>query len=168
VPDADRIVERIQREESNVRAFLATIRACEGTRGPNGYRALFGFRESTQGPCFQSFADHPRVYHEFTQTDGTRNRTSAAGAYQIIVPTYERMKRQLGVTDFTPESQDRMAIGLIENAAALRLVREGRFREAADACAHVWASLPSSMARQPKRTWPFALAAYMAAGGDFA
>ena len=146
----------------NMNAFLATIRACEGTSGPNGYRTLFG------GDLFDSFADHPRTPVPFRQTDGKQNFSTAAGAYQFIARTWDRVAAKLGLRDFGPASQDAAAVELIRQAGALDDVNAGRLRDALDKCAPVWASLPASTYPQPKRTYAFAERAYLNNGGTLA
>lgn len=164
--DADRIVAKAQACEmdaaANVRAFLEAIRACEGTTGPDGYRTLFG------GGLFSGWGDHPRKRFTFVNTAGQTQITTAAGAYQFIVPTWDRLALKLGLHDFTPDSQDRAAVELIAEAGALPDVKEGRLQAAIDKCSAVWASLPSSTYPQPKRTFAFASNAYELAGGQIA
>lgn len=143
----------------NMNAFLVTIRCCEGTSGPDGYRMLFG------GKLFDSYADHPRVRVPFTQTDGKRNVSTAAGAYQILARTWDALRARLGLPDFGPDSQDEAAVELINERGAIPVIEDGNLRRALDLCAPVWASLPASTYPQPKRTYAFAERAYLNAGG---
>jgi lysozyme len=151
-----------QRRRENLRAFLMMIRACEGTAGPDGYKMLFG------GGLFDAFDDHPRVRIPFTQTDGERNYSSAAGAYQILRKTWDRLQFKLTLPDFSPESQDVAARELIAECDALSDVMDGNLAEAMRKCAPIWASLPDARYPQPKRSVEFARAAYRAAGGALA
>lgn len=153
------------RSHPNVVAFLMTIRACEGTRGPNGYRALFGFDEKRQAPCFELFDDHPRKRFSFTQTNGKINWTTAAGAYQFLERTWDEVAAQISAPNFSPEWQDRGAIRRIEFRGAMTALLNGNFYAAIEHCGVEWASLPSSRYPQPKRTFTFARTAYLAAGG---
>lgn len=143
----------------NLRAFLTTIRACEGTLGPSGYSTLFG------GTTFSGFADHPRKMIPFKQTDGTMAYSSAAGAYQFLGRTWDRLQTKLHLSDFSPANQDRAAIELIAEAGALADVKEGRIQSALEKCAPTWASLPASIYPQPKRSIAFACDQYCLAGG---
>ena len=60
----------------NVRAFLAVIRAGEGTSDPDGYRRHFG------GELFTDYSQHPK--RAITKLLGGQPLTStAAGAYQF-------------------------------------------------------------------------------------
>jgi len=153
-------------QDQNVAAFLMLIRKCEGTAGPDGYRALFGY--PAPGRTFTSFADHPRRKFPFTQTDGVVNYTTAAGAYQFIRWTWDRLQSRLKLPDFSPESQDKAAMELIADAHAMADVKAGRVQEALDKCSSIWASLPASHYPQPKRSLQYALDAYSDAGGSLA
>lgn len=73
-------------------ALLGTI---AGTESPD-YNTLNG------GEKFSGYADHPgRV--------GVGGTTTAAGRYQFVKGTWDRAKAALGLTDFSPASQDRAA-----------------------------------------------------------
>jgi muramidase (phage lysozyme) len=163
--------------DSNLRAFLMAIRAAEGTLGHLGYRALFGFNPKRGGPIFDSYATHPRILRSFTDHDGKVHQSSAAGAYQILAPTFDdlvmrykdewtRLTRLSG-GGFTPEVQDWMATQLIRQVHALDDVEAGRIGPAVEKCGTIWASLPSARYKQPMRSWHFVLAAYTDAGGQF-
>jgi lysozyme len=148
---------------TNLRAFLAMLAACEGTAGTDGYNAMFGY--PMHGRTFTSFADHPRQKFPFTQTNGVVNYSSAAGRYQLIAATWDRLKAKLKLPDFSPASQDRAAAELIAEAGAMGDVKSGHVQSAMDKCAGIWASLPASHYPQPRRTIQFAYNAYAAAGG---
>lgn len=145
----------------NVRAFLAVIRAGEGTADEAGYRRHFG------GSHFDSYADHPRKVitaglgrHQYS--------SSAAGAYQILTRTWDGLVKRYGFTDFRPPTQDLAALALIDGRKALDDVLEGRFETAVRKCNREWASLPGSPYGQPTKTMAEALATYTAAGGALA
>ncbi len=152
---------------ANLKAWLDVVAACEGTATPDGYRALFGY-DPVRRPTRlfdNAFAQHPNIKFSFTQTDGTISFTTAAGRYQIIFPTYSRLSSRLGTSDYTPETQDLMAIELTSERGALLDVETGDIATAVDKCSAEWASLPASHYAQPKRSMEFALAAYQSAGG---
>jgi len=148
--------------DTNLRAFLLMIRKAEGTAGPDGYRTIFG------GQLFESFADHPRVKVPFTQTDGETNYSTAAGAYQFTVRTWDDLAAKLGLPDFSPENQDKGAGELIRERGAFDDVKAGRFDDAIAKIATIWASLPGSPYPQPHRSRDYVLAAYQSAGGSLA
>ncbi len=143
---------------ANLRAFLALIRYCEGTGGPDGYRTLFG------GGLFDSFADHPRRLVQ-RELGGKRITSSAAGAYQFLAHTWDECARALNLPDFSPASQDAAAVYLIERRGALGDVEAGRLDAAIAKCAREWASLPGSPYGQPTKTIEECRRVYVAAGG---
>lgn len=147
--------------DRNVRAFLTMIRAGEGTADAGGYNRLFG------GNRFDSFADHPRL--KITRTMGGKAITSsAAGAYQFLVGTWDECAAALDLTDFSPPSQDLAAVYLIRRRGALADVIAGRFNDAVRKCAKEWASLPGSPYGQPVKTLAQAKQTYQRAGGTYA
>ena len=86
-------------------AVLNQIASGEGGLGADSYSKLYG------GQDFSDFSNHPRKKISL----GGGNYTTAAGRYQILAPTWDRMQKKLGLTDFSPQSQD---------AAAWELARE--------------------------------------------
>src|SRR5512139_514782 len=104
---------------ANLRAFLALIRFCEGTSGENGYRTIVG------GDLFTDFSDHPRVLKSGVFASGTPWKSTAAGAYQFLSSTWDECKAALDLKDFSPDSQDKAAVFLIQRRGALHSVEEG-------------------------------------------
>lgn len=155
--------------DQNTAAFLMMIRTAEGTAGANGYRTMFG------GKLFNDWADHPRQAQRYGQL-----WTSAAGAYQFMavsaipgggytkINTWDRIKKRLGLEDFSPDSQDAAAVELIREAGALGDVRAGRFDAAVSKVKGIWASLPGAGYGQPEKRLADLRAAYQSAGGVFA
>lgn len=138
----------------NVQAFLKVIRTGEGTTDANGYRRIFG------GQLFSSFADHPRI-----TVSKSGYRSSAAGAYQFIISTWDETARIMGLTDFSPATQDLAALGRIVARGALDDVKNGNFELAVKKCAREWASLPFSPYGQPTITISKATSTYLTSGG---
>lgn len=155
----------------NVRAGLMMLRYAEGTAGPEGYRTMFG------GGLFDSFADHPRIAHRFTNRAGRQLWTTAAGAYQFLavsplpdgrftkVDTWDRLQAKLQLPDFSPASQDAAAVELIRERGALGDLMAGRLSEFVRKCAPIWASLPGAGYAQPERKFASLQAAFQSAGG---
>lgn len=142
----------------NQKAFLDTIATSEGTagKGDNGYNVLFG------GDLFKGYADHPR---REVWVDRLRIWTSAAGRYQLEVHWYDAYKKILKLPDFSPISQDRIALTQMEERGAFPLLQDGNIDAALAACSRVWASLPGAGYGQPETTLPVLRAAYLKAGG---
>lgn len=146
---------------ANLRAFLYLIRWCEGTAKDNGYRMLFG------GELFEGFAAHPN--RRITKPLGSKVITStAAGAYQFLFKTWEECRKALNLPDFSPESQDRAAVYLIQRRGALEDVEAGRLKDAIRKCALEWASLPGSPYGQPTKWYDECERVFVKAGGTLA
>ena len=144
----------------NEKAFLDMIAYAEGTAGVNGYRTLFG------GGLFESFADHPRQFFNFSNSRGEKLRTSAAGRYQFLSRTWDALQRRLNLPDFGPESQDRAALELVRERGALADVQAGRLTVAIGKCSKIWASLPGAGYAQPERKLTTLIAKFQGAGGN--
>lgn len=130
-----------------VRTMLNLIAQTEGVKW--GYNTLFGNQK------IDSLAAHPNIRKEFTQTDGRKNYTTAAGRYQFLKGTWDGLQRQLGLSDFSPRSQDLGAIALLAENGALPYVLKGDYQTAVKKSGTTWASLPSSTYAQGKRSWDF-------------
>jgi lysozyme len=167
-----------QAARANRAAFLASIRWAEGTDDANGYRAIYGSTKA-RPRLFGSFAMHPVQSGEWAGDRlsdamcagaglGPGCVTTAAGAYQMIYPTWTRMAQSLGLTDFAPASQDLAALWLINEAGALQDVDAGNFASAVDKVRTIWASLPGAGYDQPERSMSDLQTAYLHAGGTIA
>ena len=134
-------------ETDNVRKFLNFLGRAEGA----DYNVIVG--HTAKNPkTFSDFSRHPGVVG-LTTKDGS---STAAGRYQITKQTYDDFAPKLGITDFSPESQDKIALAIIQRQGALDDVRAGRFEDAIKKLGGRWASLPSSTYSQPKRSWEWA------------
>lgn len=130
-----------------VRKMLDLIANAEGVK--YGYNTLFGNKK------IDNLSQHPNIAQPFTQTDGKKNSTTAAGRYQFIKGTWDGLAQQLGLKDFTPRSQDIAAVALLAQNGALPYVLKGDYQTAVKKSGGTWASLPSSTYAQPKRGWDF-------------
>lgn len=145
----------------NEAAFLDMIAFSEGVaKGEAGYQTLFG------GGQFESFADHPRKFFNFTNKRGEALRTSAAGRYQFLSRTWDDLARRLQLPDFGPDSQDAAALELVRQRGATNDVRAGRINQAIAKCAPIWASLPGAGYAQHENKLTSLVAQYQAAGGN--
>lgn len=123
----------------------------------NGYNVLVG--STLMHPLiFTSYNAHPNVLNH------TLNST-AAGRYQIIHPTYAAFCGKYGFTDFTPSTQDKMALDLIYGRDALQSVDSGDFADAIQKCSAEWASLPGSTSGQHQNSLSDLQAIYISKGG---
>ncbi|MEY2987310.1 MAG: hypothetical protein RJB13_831 [Pseudomonadota bacterium] len=128
---------------ANVKAFLDTIAFAEGTN--DSYNIIFSFAR------FQSYAAHPR---RLMCSGGYCS--DAAGRYQIKSTTWDDVRKVIGVSDFSPASQDRAAIQLIKWRGGLddveRIASQSDFSNALYTVRLEWASLPHSPYGQPTKT----------------
>ena len=159
---------------ANIAAFLTVIRKAEGTEGRGGYRACYGYSHT-----ISDMSEHPAISGEWRGVVlpaamcanagfGPGCKSTAAGAYQIIRPTWIRLRDRLGLVDFTEASQDAAAIELIRQRGALEDVKSGRFNDAVHKSRQEWASLPGNSARQGQRSIDTLAGWFAGAGGAFA
>ncbi|EPJ4961927.1 hypothetical protein RBI65_17505 [Acinetobacter baumannii] len=129
----------------NVQKMLNLIASAEGVK--HGYNTLFGNER------LSDLSWHPGIKKGFTQTDGKKNATTAAGRYQFLEDTWNGVAKQLGLKDFSPKNQDIAAVALLAQNGALPSVLKGDFKTAIQKSGSTWASLPSSPYAQPKKSW---------------
>lgn len=127
--------------QQNQQKFLGLLKSAEG----GAYDLIHG----PAGQRFTDFTTHPNVVGART-ADGP---STAAGAYGITARTYYENQAAAGVNDFTPESQDKLALHLIASKGAADDVSSGNFTAAINKLGGVWASLPSSHYGQAHRSW---------------
>lgn len=150
---------------SNIDAFLAMIAHSEGTEhcGDRGYNCIVG--STPQKPTlFLSYADHPRV--KVILRPGLVS--TAAGRYQILARYFDAYKEMLHLPDFSPASQDAIALQMIREQGAYDDVAAGRFDVAVEKCANIWASLPGAGYGQHENRLADLRAAFTQAGGALA
>jgi len=97
---------------------------------------------------------------------GNGLKSTASGRYQILARYYDAYKKQLGLPDFSPDSQDRIALQLIRECRALEDIERGDFTLAVKKCASRWASLPNANYGQHENKLEDLKTAYLEAGGE--
>ena len=159
----------------NERAFLSVIKWAEGTeRAADPYRVCYSYAHT-----IVNLADHPAITGEWLGEPLPDEMcikaglspgcvSTAAGAYQLIKPTWRGIRDRLRLPNFEADSQDRAALYLVTNCGALEDVHAGRIRTAVTKCAKEWASLPGNYAGQPQRKQDELFAAFEKAGGVMA
>ncbi|MDE1901302.1 MAG: glycoside hydrolase family 104 protein [Alphaproteobacteria bacterium] len=145
-------------------AFLDMLAWSEGTSAipgsDNGYNVLCG--ATPDDPLlFESYADHPRIYNP--DLDST-----AAGRYQLLARYYDSYKELLSLPDFSPASQDAIALRQIMERRALGDVDVGNIKLAILKCSTIWASLPGAPYGQRQNQLSDLCAEYAKAGGSMA
>jgi muramidase (phage lysozyme) len=135
-------------------AFLKLLRFCEfGRLDDQDYFTLYGFSK------FTDQSTHPdQVFVVGKHKDGSNITSSPAGAYQIVFSTYSDAERAGVVSDFTPASQDKIALWLITHRGALTDIDAGKIASAIGKLNRVWVSLPGGS--HPKVSLARALALF--------
>jgi len=136
-----------------VRAFMDTLAYAEGTK--EHYDYIFTF------VTFNSYKDHPR-----RAVCAGKLCSTAAGRYQFLSKTWDGLAPDLGLSDFTPPSQDKAGLELVRRAGAYNLVlksdRYENFAAAVKKINKIWASLPGSPYGQPTHSLAALWKAYQA------
>lgn len=153
-------IEQLQELKKNpyIAAALDMIAASEIGSAANeaggGYDVMFGFDRASD------LSQHPGKKTTYTDpSTGKQVTTSAAGRFQIIGPTAKSISQRLGLKDFSPESQELMALYLIVETGAADDLMRGDLQSAMGKLGTKWAALPgSSIAHSPDQTrsWEFA------------
>lgn len=141
----------------NLKAFLDMIAVSEGTKGKgdDGYNVIVG------GALFDSYVDHPRKL--VWVKPGLAS--TAAGRYQLLARYWNYYKDFLQLKDFSPASQDAVAVQQIKECKALEDIEKGYVEVAIEKCRNIWASLPGAGYGQHENSIEKLVAAYKAAGG---
>lgn len=126
----------------------------------NGYNVVCG-ATAANPTTFSDYSTHPRIYVP-------AYNSTAAGRYQINWPTFQTLARQTGLTDFSPATQDAMALQLCANKGALADIDAGNIPAAIARCSPVWASLPGNSYGQHQQTMNNLLAWFQNSGGALA
>ena len=129
----------------NICAYLDMLAWSEGTSTSrwtknDGYDVIVeGIDDSPH--TFTDYSDHPNVRV-------TVNRkgliSTAAGRYQQLYRYWPHYRDLLDLPDFSPDSQDAVAVQLIKERQALADVEAGRIEVAINKCSNIWASLPGN------------------------
>jgi len=157
-------VNEFQVSAGAVGAMLHLIKTAEhsaATSDADKYQTFFG------GARFFDMRDHPvetgemagvRLSDAMCRDAGFSPGcvSTAAGAYQIIRPTWNRIRAagRYGprLQDFSPASQDEAAIRLLKESGAYDLLLIGDIDSAILRAGRLWASLPGSTANQNPRS----------------
>lgn len=95
----------------------ALLSAIAGGESPS-YNTMYG------GGQFTDFADHPRQAIPITTGPNKGKTSSAAGLYQFLGSTWDEVKKEANLPDFSPESQDQGAWHLAQKVYKQKTGRE--------------------------------------------
>ncbi len=145
----------------NIAAFLKAIAEAEGGRYDFKYGALKGRRNDPWR--FSDTSTHPGP--------GIDGKTTAAGMYQITRATWEHHGGKLGLDDFSPRTQDLIAVEILRSLGVIEQIKAGEIAAVMPKVARTWAALPEGPGQcnhyPPQRYVRFEnfLSSYLKAGG---
>jgi muramidase (phage lysozyme) len=145
----------------NVAAFLKAIATAEGGGYDFRYGALKG--RANDRWRFTDTSTHPGP--------GIDGKSTAAGMYQITRPTWQHHGGKLGLVDFSPRTQDLIAVEILRSLGVIEAIKAGDIVAVMPKVARTWASLPKGPGQAnhypPQRYVEFDsfLATYLSAGG---
>lgn len=148
---------------NNEQALLDTIAFSELgksllEKSDNGYNVLVGSIPPNRILYIQDYSDHPRILVQ-------QCNSTAAGRYQILVRIFDFYKRALSLKDFSPKSQDAIAIQLLKECKAIDAINLGNFNDAVWKARSRWASLPGAGYQQRENSLEVLRDYYLKSGG---
>ena len=123
-------------------------------RKPEIYDVIVG------GELFTDYSDHPRKL----VTLNPKLKSTGAGRYRLLSRWWDAYRKQLGLKDFSPKSQDAVALQQM-GRGALPMIDRGDIRQAIDRCSNIWASLPGAGYGQFEHKADSLIAKFKEAGG---
>lgn len=155
-------------EHRNILAFLDMLAWSEGTSThphtrDDGYDVIVNGDDGDPRPnIMTSYARHPNTLVKVN----ANLKSTAAGRYQLLNRYYGPYARMLRLNDFSPVSQDRIAVRQIMEQHAYNDICEGRITQAIRKCGNIWASLPNNSYGQKKHSEAALLDKYREFGGS--
>ena len=123
------------------KAFLDMLAWSEGTDNGRQKTRNHGYDVIVGGELFTDYLDHPQILVAKPKTQINRRRTLPAS-----FPLVDVHRGAVGLKDFSPKSQDAVALQQIKERGALPMIDRGDIRQAIDRCSNIWASLPGAVA----------------------
>ncbi|WP_218070596.1 glycoside hydrolase family 24 protein [Escherichia coli] len=149
----------------NVKAFLDALAWAEGTSTSrytknDGYDIIVDGIDSPH--TFTDYSTHPNV---LVTVNRRGLKSTAAGRYQLLSRNWSYYRDLLKLPDYSPSSQDAVAVQLIKERGALSDVQAGRVETAVQKCKKIWASLPGAGYGQREVTMEQFVAQFRRGGG---
>jgi muramidase (phage lysozyme) len=114
----------------------------------NGYDVIVS---GIDGPsAFTDYSDHPfapqfsRAPIVWKLPSCPAHESTASGRYQLMYHWWVPYKKELGLADFGPASQDAVALQQARERGALAMLLGGNPQSAIAACSNIWASFPGN------------------------
>ena len=121
------------------KAFLDMLAWSEGTDNGRQKTRNHGYDVIVGGELFTDYSDHPRKL----VTLNPKLKSTGADATSFF-SCWDAYRKQLGLKDFSPKSQDAVALQQIKERGALPMIDRGDIRQAIDRCSNIWASPPGA------------------------
>ena len=93
----------------------------EGTDNGRQKTRNHGYDVIVGGELFTDYSDHPRKL----VTLNPKLKSTGAGRYQLLSCWWDAYRKQLGLKDFSPKSQDAVALRQIKERGALPMIDRG-------------------------------------------
>jgi len=154
----------------NISAFLDVLAWSElGAdylkRSDDGYNVIVTGIDG-ELELFTEYSRHPFENGRKSKVINSKGLTSnASGRYQQMLKDWPHYKALLKLPDFSPISQDLVAMQHIRECRALPDVLAGRIETAIAKCRNIWASLPGAGYGQREHRLEDLLKQYRLAGG---
>ena len=98
------------------KAFLDMLAWSEGTDNGRQKTRNHGYDVIVGGELFTDYSDHPR---NPVVTPNPNSNQQGAGRYQLLSRWWDAYRKQLGLKDFSPKSQDAVALQIKERGVYL-------------------------------------------------
>ena len=154
----------------NAMAFLDMLAWSEGTStspatSVDGYDVIVtGIDRKPE--VFTDFSDHPFAKGRRSKVINSKGLTSnASGRYQQMLKDWPYYRTLLALPDFSPISQDLLALQHVRECRALPDVHAGGLESAIAKCRNIWASLPGAGYGQREHRLDDLIQQYRLAGG---
>ena len=147
------------------KAFLDMLAWSEGTdNGTSENQKSWLRRHCRRRAIYWLLRSPSQTCHAKPKTQINRRRTLP---YQLLSRWWDAYRKQLGLKDFSPKSQDAVALQQIKERGALPMIDRGDIRQAIDRCSNIWASLPGAGYGQFEHSGHYAslIAKFKEAGG---
>jgi len=148
-------------KNKNVKAFISSIAKAEGGDYDLKYGGVKGKKNDPWK--FSDYTTHPGA--------GSDGKTTAAGMYQINNGTWAEMGGKMGLSDFSPDTQDLLAVEILRTVGVIDKIVDGNIDPALSAASRRWAALPQGpnlpgRYKQPYMKYDDFVSNYKAAGGE--
>ena len=120
------------------KTFLDMLAWSEGTDNGRQKTRNHGYDVIVGGELFTDYSITSRKHIHW------QARQTGAGRCQLLSRWWDAYRKQLGLKDFSPKSQDAVALQQIKERGALPMIDRGDIRQAIDRCSNIWASLPGA------------------------